>query len=94
MDKRRQTNKEKYGDENYTLFGSKSFKQNLLEKYGDEHYSNHEQARKTLMERYGVDHNFKLLNSSEHAKNIWKTQKDKILKKQKRNAVYDIKIWG
>ena len=87
MDKRRQTNKEKYGDENYTLFGSKSFKQNLLEKYGDEHYSNHEQARKTLMERYGVDHNFKLLNSSDRAKNIWETQKDKILKKQKRNAL-------
>ena len=33
----------------------------LLEKYGDEHYSNHEQARKTLIERYGVDHNFKLI---------------------------------
>ena len=26
MNKRRQTNLEKYGDENYTLFGSKSFK--------------------------------------------------------------------
>ena len=79
MDKRRQTNKEKYGDENYNLYGSKSFKQNLLEKYGDEHYSNHEQARKTLIERYGVDHNFKLINSSEHAKYIWDKNHDKIL---------------
>ena len=32
LQKRKQTNLEKYGDENYTLFGSKSFKDNLKKK--------------------------------------------------------------
>lgn len=85
--KRKQTMKDRYGDENYTLFGSESFKQNLLTKYGDEHYSNHEKTRQTMLERYGVDHNFKLFNPQEHSKAIWDAQKDEILKKQKQNAL-------
>jgi hypothetical protein len=34
-----------------------------------------------MLERYGVDHNFKLFNPQEHSKAIWDAQKDEILKK-------------
>ena len=35
------------------------------------------------MERYGVDHNFKLLNSSEHAKYVWDNNHDEIINQVK-----------
>lgn len=52
------TRLEHFGDPNYGLFGSKGFKQTMLNKYGDEHYSNHEKAKQTCLERYGVECNF------------------------------------
>ena len=52
--KRKQTNLEKYGDENYTLIGSTSFRNNLKEKYGDAFYSNKEKREQTCLSKYGV----------------------------------------
>lgn len=85
--KTRDTLKRKYGDEHYGLYGSKSWKQNMLNKYGDENYSNHEKARKTCLERYGVDHNFKLINTSEKCKRTWDEKHDEIVKKQRNTLV-------
>lgn len=69
FEKRKQTNLKLYGDENYTLYGSESFKKNLLEKYGDEHYSNYEKAKETNIERYGVDCNFRKEGFQEYSVN-------------------------
>ena len=60
IEKMKQTNKEKYGNE--FLFGSNYFKeksaQTCLEKYGAENYSQTEECREkiksTMLERYGV----------------------------------------
>lgn len=60
FEKRKATNKKLFGDENATLFGSKSFKKNLKDKYGSEVYSNREKAKETMLQKYGVDHNFKI----------------------------------
>lgn len=83
----RSTLKEKYGDEHYGLYGSKSWKENLLNKYGDEHYSNRKKARKTCLERYGVDHNFKLFDAQEKSKKIWKDKHDEIVEKQRNTLI-------
>lgn len=58
--KRQKTLLEKYGDENATLIGSKSFRENLKKKYGNEFYSNREAAKKTCLDRYGVECNFQM----------------------------------
>lgn len=90
-EKRKKTCLEKYGDENYSQFGSQSFKNNLLEKYGDENYNNREQAKQTCLERYGVDHNFKVVGFTEksvktkrekygNASNYEKTKKTNLIK--------------
>lgn len=60
FEKRKVTNKKLFGDENATLFGSKSFKENLKTKYGTEAYNNREKAKETMLQKYGVDHNFKI----------------------------------
>lgn len=86
FEKRRQTLKEKYGDENYTLFGSNSFKEKLKEKYGDENYHNIEKYKQTMLEKYGVDHNFKLLNSSEKSKKYWEEHYDDNINKIKQTC--------
>lgn len=57
-EKARKTRKERYGDEHYFLYGSDSFKENLLNKYGDENYSNREKASQTVMKHYGVKYLF------------------------------------
>lgn len=90
-EKRKKTCLEKYGDENYSQFGSQSFKNNLLEKYGDENYNNRKQAKQTCLERYGVDHNFKIVGFTEksvkikcekygNASNYEKTKKTNLIK--------------
>lgn len=83
-EKARQTCLERYGDENYSLFGSKSFKENLKEKYGDENYNNREKCKQTCLERYGVDHNFKLKN---YSKENWEANHDKILEKARQTNI-------
>ena len=59
FEKRKKTNFEKYGDENLNLFGSNSFKENMIKKYGDAYYNNNEQTKKTTLSHYGVDCIFK-----------------------------------
>ena len=66
--KRRQTNKLKYGDETYNLFGSNSFKSTLVSKYGNESFNNREKAKNTCIQRYGVTTN--LLIEETHKKAI------------------------
>ena len=60
FEKRKATNKKLYGDENYSLFGSASFKKNLKDKYGDEHYNNREQCKQTCLDKYGVASNLSI----------------------------------
>lgn len=69
------------------LYGSDEFKQNLLEKYGDEHYNNRPKAKETMLKKYGVDHNFKLFNSSEHTKKIWLEQGENIRNSIKKHSL-------
>ena len=68
-EKRRQTLLERFGDENYSLYGSDSFKANMEEKYGDPYYNNREKAMATTIEHYGVDCIFKLESFREQAMN-------------------------
>lgn len=75
FEKRKATNKRLYGDENYTLFGSKSFKTNLKNKYGDEHYNNREQYQETCLDRYGVTTNLLIPEVNHRAvKNSWSSE--------------------
>lgn len=80
--KHKQTNYERYGDENYTLYGSDKFKQTMKERYGDEHYNNHEKCKQTCLEKYGVTCNL-ALNSTENSKRVWDNNYDKIITKIK-----------
>lgn len=85
-EKRKKTCLERYGEENYGLFGSKSFKQNLKEKYGDENYNNRNLAKKTMLEKYGVEHNFQI-NASKRSKRIWDEHKETILCKREQTCL-------
>jgi hypothetical protein len=89
--KRKKTNLEKYGDENYNLFGSQSFKDNLMKKYGYEYNTQipevKEKIQKTNLERYGVKCNLQLISGSEHSKLIWKNNKEKINNKRKKKSL-------
>ena len=76
----RATNKRLYGDENYMLFGSKSFKQNLKDKYGDENFNNVEQRRQTCLDKYGVTSN--LLIPEVHSKSIKNSWSNECRKKR------------
>ena len=72
FNKRKITNKERYGDEDYSLFGSSSFKQNLKDKYGNEHYNNIDKRRETCVERYNVTSNLLIPEIHERAvANSW-----------------------
>lgn len=86
-EKRKQTNKIKYGDENYNLFGSISFKDNLLNKYGNINYNNREKSKQTCLRKYGVEHNFQLFNSSIKSKEIWENKGEEIRKKIKETCL-------
>jgi hypothetical protein len=57
--KGKQTKLERYGDENYGCYGSDSFNKSILKKYGEKNYNNREKAKKTCLEKYGVDNTFK-----------------------------------
>ena len=74
FEKRKTTIKEKYGDSNYTLFGSKSFKDNLLNKYGDEHYHNVEKAKQTF--NLNLEKNLKIYSEAQEP-NSKQSQKNK-----------------
>lgn len=80
--KMRKTRLERYGDENYSLFGSKSFKENMKSKYGNENYNNRKQAKETCLEIYGVTCNLSI-NASERNKRIWTEKYDEITRKRK-----------
>lgn len=79
FEKRKNTIKEKYGDENYSLFGSQSFKDNLLNKYGDEHYHNVEKAKITFSDN--LENNSKIYSAAQLKR--WADNKDEILSKTK-----------
>ena len=86
LQKRKQTNLEKYGDENYTLFGSQSFKQNLKDKYGYEYNTQipevKEKIKKTNLKKYGVTCNL-ALNASERSQKNWNEKYNEIINKIK-----------
>lgn len=84
--KAKKTCLERYGDENYSLYGSESFKKKLKEKYGDEHYSNHDKAVQTCLERYGVKCNL-ILNSEGRSKRIWDERHDEITAKIRKTSM-------
>ena len=90
--KRKQTNKEKYGDENYTLFGSKSFKNNLKNKYGSETYNNREKYKNTCLLKYGVTNNL-LLRTPDDIKKMWDDLYDDIIYKRQHTCIekYNVK---
>lgn len=48
LNKRKKTCLEKYGEENYQCFGSKSFRKKMFDKYGSEFYNNKEKAKHTV----------------------------------------------
>ena len=56
--KRKNTLLIKYGDENYNLFGSKSFYANIEDKYGNKYYNNRKKSEETCLKRYGVKYTF------------------------------------
>lgn len=85
------TLEEKYGDRNYNLFGSKSFKEKLKEKYGVEYNTQipevKEKIRQTNLKKYGVECNLQLFSGHEHSKKIWNEQGDKIREKIKNTSL-------
>ena len=72
--KRRKTMEKRYGDSMLNLFGSESHKNRMIELYGAPYYSNKQKYKETMMERYGVDHNFKL---PDHVEKSIKTKREK-----------------
>lgn len=95
FEKHKKTCLEKYGDENYTLFGSQSFKNNLMKKYGYEYNTQmpevKEKIRQTNLERYGVTCNL-CLNSSERSKRIWDEKYEKIINKIKQTNIKNLGV--
>ena len=85
------TLEEKYGDKNYNLFGSTSFKTNLKKKYGVEYNTQipevKEKIKQTNLKKYGVECNLQLFSGSEHSKKIWKEQGDNIREKIKQTSL-------
>lgn len=67
FEKRKKTNKEKYNDENYTLFGSTSFKQTLLNKYDDINYNNSSQISLSLKNK-NIDEKNEAIEKSRQTK--------------------------
>lgn len=84
--KRKETLQEKYGDSNYSLFGSNKFKEVLKEKYGNEHYNNREKRRTTNLEKYGVECNLSL-NAPERTKKVWQEKHNEIIKKRNKTCL-------
>ena len=82
-EKRKNTNIEKYGDPLYMCYGTNSFKDNMVKKYDNQYYNNRDKYRQTMVQKYGVDHNFKLI-PKEQAKCVWDNNYDEIISKIKR----------
>lgn len=85
--KTRNTCLKKYGDANYGLYGSDSYKTKMLEKYGDISYSNHEKAKRTCLERYGVTCNL-VIGNGERIKKVWEERHDEIVTRTKTTREY------
>ena len=85
------TLEKKYGDKNYNLFGSKSFKENLKNKYGVEYNTQipevKEKIKQTNLIKYGVECNLQLISGPEHSKKIWAEQGDYIREKIKNTSL-------
>lgn len=89
------TLKERYGDENYGLIGSKSFKENMIKKYGVENCatlkSTREKYKQTCLDKYGVDNTFNIkevrekTNLASHTEEIKKiiSEKNKLNAKER-----------
>lgn len=88
--KRKKTLLEKYGDENYTLFGSQSFKDNLKKKYGYEYNTQipevKEKIKQTNLKKYGVTCNL-AINTSERVKKPYNKKRDQINQKIKQTSL-------
>jgi len=69
---KKQTKKEKYGDENYV--NTQKTKETCLEKYGDKNYHNFKKSKETCFKNYGV-------NSPQQNKNIKEKTKQTCLKR-------------
>lgn len=81
FEKRKKTNKEKYGDENYTLFG-KQYWNSLSEESKQKKKESYE---KTMLKRYGVNHNFKLPSNIKISG--WVKHRNSILEKIRKNSI-------
>ena len=82
IDKARETRLKKYGEWNSSLanevlknisleqrqLNAKKSKETKLKRYGDENYTNIDKYKKTCLERYGCDHNFKIKEVQEKRK--------------------------
>lgn len=68
QEKARATRLEHFGDENYGLYGSDSFKQQMLDRYGDEYYNNMEQGLETNRKNHGGVLNFQTPEFREKAR--------------------------
>lgn len=95
FEKHKKTCLKKYGDENYTLFGSQSFKDNLIKKYGYEYNTRipeiKEKIKQTNLERYGVICNL-CLNSSERSQRIWDEKYENIINKIKQTNIKNLGV--
>ena len=74
----------KYGDANYSLYGSTSFKKTMEKKYGDASYNNHKKAESTNMTKYGAKSNLCFQNGS---KESWTKNHDNILSKREETSL-------
>lgn len=95
VEKRKKTNLEKYGDENYNLFGSQSFKDNMKEKYGVEYNTQvpeiKEKIKQTNIEKYGAPCNLMISTQSIKSKKYWEEKYSLIREKQIGNSIVN---WG
>lgn len=82
---------ERYGKKNANQFITPEKKELYIEKckskFGTSNAGQSKEAKEkrknTLIERYGVTHNFKLIDTPEHAKEVWDKNHDSILEKTK-----------
>ena len=85
----------KYGKKSANQFVTQEKKQAYIEdcqrKYGSNNAGQSKEAKQkreqTMLSKYGVKHNFTLCNTSEHAKEIWSKNHDKILEKQRNTLI-------
>lgn len=81
--KTRKTCLERYGEENYGLWGSVSFKKKMDKKYGNPLYNNREKASATCILKYAVKHNFQLFDAKEKNLSYWRNHRKELMDKRK-----------